>query len=569
MALSHDLHVRIKAELLAPGGPNTNPSDQWTDDQFSLMDKLEGFNLADCILQATIRGQERLVRTLMERRGPVPIVFGCDPRVPGAYTLNGECFGVRVEEHTFASNIKSPAALKSLLAMVVEFGMKGFIEPGESFPILMKRVETNSFLLKNNVSRFDGVMPELVDGLLGQPELAIALNHESARTSTPDAYQSMLCWASKDMVEQFPKDLAPLVPYQRVDGNSMGQWKSASGQPRNMDFTNIVVGVTPSKVCSNAVEYLHQTMSPRSSKYGFPDDRGRVLCETTADFLLQFPASDCSDENLKAAFDFTANYCPIDIMAAQAAVTCREKFGVVEIRHSFNSSFATHMNHNFDFLFEALKSDDPLHERVMGLMTKDQWSGLLGKATSVNPPSMVGLYQAFKLDNAGRSSKAFPHHFEILAQGGFKYAQNTKVFEDDRKFDEHNRNKDLNLEPSVIFPFSRKSISALGAVESVKETYRNCAKVNLWPDTSAAPLDVGHALQISARLSFKVMSTSKILALHSYFLNAGVEECAKAATKPSHWMTLTEIFSGDELQPYLKEMPGKARGRVLESGLGL
>lgn len=560
-----------KTELLNPEGPSNHESMPWTEVDYARMDMLEGFDLADCVIQATIRGQERLVRELMARRGPVPIVLEADPRIPGTYELNGRSFGFSISESTFAANIKSPAALKSLLAMIEEFGMKGLIEPDKSFPFLLKKVERNSILMRYNVSRFEGTLPELVDGVLGQPELAIALDYESSRTSTPNAYQPMLCWASEEMVLQFRKNLAPLIHYQDVEGHgSLAQWKESSGQPGNMDFANIIVGVAPSKACSEAFEYLNHTMTPMSSKLGFRDQRGRLLCETTAEFLLQFPARDCDEDNLKTAFDFTANYCPIDIMALQAKETCREKYGVEEFSYSLRVDPRTKMKTDFDLLFKALNRDHPLQGRVKDLMTKEQWVGLLGKASKVESASMLGLFQAFGIDNTGKSGSVFPHDLEILARGGFRYSSQAKVFEDPNKYDKHNKTKDLALEPSLHLPFSTKSISpATGEISMIKALYRDCAAVNLWAAPGAAPVDVAHALKMSARVSFEVLSTAKILALHSYLVNAGVESCAKAATAPSHWLTMAAVFSSDELQPYLKEMPAKARGRVLEAGMGL
>lgn len=574
MAISHDQYARIKAELLAPGGPNANPADPWTDSHFSLMDELEGFDLADCILQATIRGQERLVRTLMERRGPVPIVVGKRPNVAGRYTLNGRYMTSKADESMFAIGIRTPANLKSLLSMIVEFDMKGLIEAGQSFPLLLKSVERNSFLKKNNVSRFEGVLPELVDGVLGHPELALALMDESLRTSTPEAYKPMLCWASEDMVRQFPKNLSPLLPYQLVDGRPMPEWKLDSGKPKNMSFKYIVLGVSPSKACSEVVEYLHQTMTPMSAKLGFQHDRGRVLCETTADFLLQFQAGGCTDENLQAAFDFTANYCPIEIIAAQAVVTCRQDFGVVEVRRVPKPCFEIKMEFRFDHLFGALGHGHALRERVMDLMTRDQWSSLLKKARVVSTDSLVGLYQAFGIDNRGTLLDFSFGDFEVLVQGGYRFADGTKVYEHPAQ---HQRKKGQKAPIAVVhLEFTGPSLT-LAAVDTSHQdlhsfmvnVYKNVLKTNLWPANTPAPESIAGALEMASRILLGQNAPTKALALEAYLANAGLDACIEVVKTPSQWVALTQVFSGDELAPYLKIMPKKAKGRMLELGLGL
>jgi hypothetical protein len=60
-----------------------------------------------------------------------------------------------------------------------------------------------------------------------------------------------------------------------------------------------------------------------------------------------------------------------------------------------------------------------------------------------------------------------------------------------------------------------------------------------------------------------------LLALEAYLVNAGLDACLAVAKTPGQWITLTQVFSVDELKPYLKTMPAKARGRMLESALGL
>jgi hypothetical protein len=94
-------------------------------------------------------------------------------------------------------------------------------------------------------------------------------------------------------------------------------------------------------------------------------------------------------------------------------------------------------------------------------------------------------------------------------------------------------------------------------------------KANLWPIPGAAPAGVPQALKDSSRLSFEVLSNPKKLALYTYLQRAGVEACVEAASTPSQWMSIAQIFSCEDLQPYLKDMPKQARGKVLESGLGL
>jgi hypothetical protein len=65
------------------------------------MDMLEELDLAECILIATIQGRESLVRTLMDRGGPVRIVVKGSNRESMGYSLNGLAITFNIDELTF------------------------------------------------------------------------------------------------------------------------------------------------------------------------------------------------------------------------------------------------------------------------------------------------------------------------------------------------------------------------------------------------------------------------------------------------------------------------------------
>jgi hypothetical protein len=551
--------------------PEPVPSQAWSAEDLANMDTLEGADLPECILKATILGRERTVRTIMERRGRVPIVLEGNPQDEFEFKLNA--IPVELDYTEFAGNIRSPAALKSLFAMIAEFDMKGLVEPYTAYPLLLKSTDHNPFLLKYNVSAFSGVLPSLVDGVLGRPELAIALKSESSRTSTPDAYQPMLCWASEDMLTKFPDHLAALKPVQQIKGiGTLQQWKSASGQPGNMDFSSIELGLEATEACSDVVEYVQECMTPEESKFGFADEQGRRLCETTADFLLQFPALDCEEDNLKAAFSFAANYCPISIMSTQAVVACQSKFGFTQPRSKLMPDMKTTLERSFNFLFSALRDGQPLQKRVMDLMSKEQWVGLYHKAKSIDADSLVGLHQAFGLDNTGKSLDISIQDLEILASGGYRFVRKTEVFlgyNSSDRFDEWSEARNLFSAPCVVLPFHTPMFISFTGATAAQQVYRNILKVNLWPASGFAPKSIADALIKSSAISLEFLTNSTALSLHSYFSNAGVEACAESVTSPGHWEILTHVFSADELKPYLAEMPREARGLVLEAGLGL
>lgn len=544
----------------------------WADTDESAMDRLNEADLAHCVLVATIYGRERLVRDLVQRRGPVPIVITRHDDGEHDFRLNGQ--QVHHNFRYFGKQVNSPAALKSLLAMITEYGMKGLIEPGPSFPLLWHRLDENQQRSKIKALPFEGELPALLGGVLGQPELAVALHEESARTGMPEAYKPVLCWASEEMIRHFPQGLAPLRGVQEVEGHgTLSEWKAKSGTPESLEYGAVVVGVRPSERCTELAGFLCRDMSPTSARLGLEDNQGRVLCETTSDFLLSFPMSDCSEDNLVLATEFVKNYCPIEIMALQAAAICTRDFGHAPTTYFFRNEFITKMSEQFNPLFEALWDD----ERVQDLMTKDQWALLLKNAEFINAKSLLALYEVLGIDNSGASVTLDADDLLLLAEGGYRFADGTRAFEKDLDIRAHNRIRDLAVTPSVRIPerLSFVDPSVVGRIPSsamleyVLSVYKRIDKMNLWPIQDVRPIDLPHVLKMSARLDIDHIGNNKSMALHARMLNAGVEACAVAASSPTQWLKLTEVFTPEELKPFVKVMPAKAKGRLLEMGLGL
>ena len=546
----------------------------WERAEDSTIDKLSEADLAHCVLVATVRGREILVRDLIERRGHVPIVITRHDDGDHDFRLNGQ--SVDTNFRHFTNDIKSRESLKSLFTMIAEFGMKGLIEPGASFPLLWHRLDDNQLIHKLPPARFEGELPSLVSGVLGHPELAVVLHEESSESATPAAYSQILCWASEHMIRQFPQGLSPLRSVQSVEKQgSFKEWKARSGTPQSDQYGAIKVGVGRSACSSDWANFTFRDMGPASARLGLEDRQGRVLCETTTGFLLSFPTSSYSEANLRVANVFVKKYCPIEVMALQAAEACTRDFGHEKTTYQFQNHLTTRMSDKFDLLFTSLSSDD----RVKDLMTHEQWRLLLKHADFISAASLLALHQVLGIDNSGSSVTLDADDLLLLIEGGYRFADGTKVFTKDLDIHDHNRTQDLNAAPSVRlpdrlhFPDTSNTDSGIQShsedLAQMLSIFRGIDRMNLWPTQDIRPVDLGHALKMSSRLDMDHIGSYKAMAVHSKILNAGVEACAGVASSPAQWMKLTEVFTPDELKPYLKVMPSKAKGRLLELGLGL
>jgi len=129
----------------------------------------------------------------------------------------------------------------------------------------------------------------------------------------------------------------------------MARWMAGVSEADNLHFRTIVTGLKPAD-CVQYTNQLVKTMGPLSQIYGFADPQGRILCETTTDFLLSFQMAGVSESKMKAAQDFVKNYCPLDIMAIQAAEALPDLFTPMD----FNVDLVTFHTGSYKLLFPLL-----------------------------------------------------------------------------------------------------------------------------------------------------------------------------------------------------------------------
>jgi hypothetical protein len=599
-----DMDFDVVFEADAEAGPNwtekyrtlTNALVQrsmFTDPEFaSTVHGLDSNDLARCILQATLEGSEALARQLFELRGPVSIVYEKGRDEYDIATVNGAEFAF--SRFDKLKGIEHVPQLKSLYKMIKEFGMKGIIEPGDTFPLLCQ--DRIGFFNEGPSVTFKGELPFLDAGVLNMPELAIAMLDESHVSAMPAAYQPVLCWATPTMVKEFPVQLAPLTPFQDVVGHgSLAEWKNMTDDDWQMEFQSIVTGVRPSEQSTKIAGAVFSYMGPESTKLGFDDERGRVLCETTVNFLLSFETGPLEQDNVTAAKEFVDNYFPPEIISAQVTQECVDRFGHDVALREFSILMQQNHSGGFHDLFGLLAKDHPLRDRAMSMMPREMWHKLALKndGCQLIPASLVALYDAFGIDNTGMELTLYCGRIKDFLGKDFRFSDMTEVLEDSGEDEDYpggsdgysqdeseedvldDEQEELQKPTTVLLSYeSTDFVTTIGVSNDelhrqMLNGYKEMLKLNLWPATSLRPSDIGQALSMSNREGLGGSANKLVMSLKAYLMLAGVEACVKAATSPQHWKTLEIVFSSDELTPYLSQMPQSARGRLLENVMGL
>jgi hypothetical protein len=551
---------------------------QWSFDDLASMDLLNQEDLAECILCLTLKGNESLVRTLVERRGLVPVNVQTLETLPPTYLLNGKPVVLGVKFLNAIDRHKVDGQLNSLLDMIVEFGIKGLIDHGESYPLLLRNVYSNPIESVFDRSQFEGYLPELSEGVVSHPELAIALRDRSARAAAPEAYQPLLCWASEDMVRQFPENLMPLRVFQEVEGHgTLAQWKAQSGEPGNLDFDCISIGIEATDKNTVFASCLIESMAPEASKKGFSDINGRLLCETTTNFLLQFETSACSEKNIHAATKFVDTYCPVLIMAKKAAAFYQAQ-GIKVPYQGVPQIFVTDMRSNFDALINLMVAWDETSERVKTLITKDQWAHLAKRSqSSIEPACLHTLWKELGIDNTGLQLALDGEQVVYLAKNDYRFSSDTRVFENESSSNEYSENNGTSNTTSLLIEDNRVPYvpdyfdgrqDANLFVHAIV-VFKKILASNLWPTEEGRPKDLKEALLECNGLDLGNYECNRAMLLRAYLTEVGVDECAETVSRPNQWLMLTTVFGADELKPYLGIMPKAAKGRVLENSLGL
>jgi hypothetical protein len=567
----------LKYKLLKSFWRYDRPDDEEIERYRSIAHQLEPFDLHDCAFRAALMGNLKLLRLLHEEVGDVPVVYVNDHSFLAERTMNGLVCDLSAIDPL--ENIESLADFKELLRTIEAFGYKGLVEPGTTRPLLFENIHTNENLKSIEPERFSGELPYLENGVLRTPELAIALSKEGPKNMIADAYEPILCWASQEMASAFPENLAPLHPFQEIPGiGSMATFKADSDSINNSLYKKIVMGIRPSDGIKHAGA-LFKYMCPVAPLHGFDDLQGRILCETTVDFLLGFDIS-ASPHNAEVAQDFARTYCPYEIIATLVSDICVKAYGTFPGYHEFDLPFSTTHSGHFNGVFGLLAQGHPLRDRAREMMTPSQW-GLLfynAEGTKLSAQSIIAMQQTFGDDNLGLFLEVWHNDIPAYKAAGYKFSEDTKFFNNEKAFRSYLRecmscggtavyahlSSSLMLGDDLPSEMTRRDL-----LDIYTDRWIDVVRLGIWAHDTKPITTVRDAIKAAGRLEMDNSGNNRSMSVRAIMVDAGVDECASVCQSASDWIALTKVFSRNEIMPYLKEMPAMAKGRVLENDLGM
>jgi hypothetical protein len=125
----------------------------------------------------------------------------------------------------------------------------------------------------------------------------------------------------------------------------------------------------------------------------------------------------------------------------------------------------------------------------------------------------------------------------------------------------------FNLNYGTVLDFLGAGPKSELLSESIR-LHRMTQSMNLWSSFTSKPKSLAHALE---EMSYRTVEAGDTawLALSVYLVDQGIDACAKVASTPNQWLSITQIFPPEEVMPYLPKMPALAKGKFLESEMGL
>jgi hypothetical protein len=569
-------------------------------DASHLLDALTDRDLDESLLEAAIEGATDLVKALWARRGPRQMHYR---HVENQGFLND--LPVTIDPALALRLACEPGEVKAVFQLIHDIGITGLIEPGSHYPLLFC---SEQLFLHINIAReemFSGELPSLDNGVLRSPELAALLTEESKRSWSPQAYQPMLCWASEAMLAQYSDDLVPIHPLQRIyfenivsggavdEGGSsvlcesMAEFKAANRNPDQVSIKNIELGLEFSESSSIFSRMLPNYFFNSEMSLGFADPQSRVLCETRADFLMQFahiPSN--GPDNFSAAERFVKDYFPLDVVALQTLEVCVDQFDLpagigLKALDKSQAPCTRYYGNQFSSFIAMLDEGSVVREAMVQMLTLEQWKAFIIERQNgyLTASSLIAFRDLLGMSNEGLPLALHPDECHELHKANYSFVNGTAVFDQESRFERCLEEQSartcvypmFTMEMITSFLIDRQSsLVEEGAVlEEAKQLHRMLQEMSLWSSQEPAPKDVQEAMDKICEVNISSPDFRHGMALCAYLQAKGIEACVRAAKTPMHWHRITELFSAKETQPYLKRMPRDSRGRVLEGSLGL
>jgi hypothetical protein len=477
---------------------------------------------------AVIMGDVEIAEVLLKHRPDRQVVIDY-PDIRGTRIfLDGEECWFRNEHMRPISSVE----LKRLFTILDQAGLRDLLDHKRP----MIREGSFSFSKTSTESAdFNGSLPMLSDGIISQPELFLAFNAHKSQSPFGKVFAKIPCWIKDDEHESSEKVIKFEKIYDLICSSlTMDFTKISTLELQELDLHKRM-GAQLGLVCENnptltdlqktTAKVLLMEMLPIHLQCGFDTPPGYALAVVDTAYLSQFEVKGCTQENMAISTEFAGQFFPANVLF-NAYDQSTWGMGDRDIGlKSYNSSEI------FNYL-----SNDAMAHGLLRLIDKDVWKHLF-KACSDNlgAQGLMNAKEFFGFTNLDGELSVNLGDVQVLHAAGYKFEESGKRVRISSDLDERDEN------PEIVVKY---------------------IQMGGWPSTLPRPESMEEAISLAVR---KRSDPIYLLNLQA----VGAEACMEAASTPSQYKLVMELFSSAELTPHLKLLPKNLRGKYLEDVMGL
>ncbi|MHD0644249.1 hypothetical protein ACYPKM_01265 [Pseudomonas aeruginosa] len=549
---------------------------------------------------ATVGGDLDLARAIWDKRGEFQLSIIPNGVLPTV--IAGGYRGQWDEVMSTTAFYKKAACGRDLAELFALF-TKALGEPhelaGNPFDalLLQSRIYTAfDTCAEGNPDLLSSDLPSLADGEVTNPELALALRHKAESEPFGEIYDHMLCWATPAMVDQFPDQLTPYAltmigDFERLPAPAELAVDEADGirsehrQPMEaigkfsekfdfMNHTYIQPGrnaIDPSK--RYRLESVHiglglpskadplnslvaHALAPQSAREGFGGTRNRVLCRTTASFLLSLPSKGLDLGRLEGEEGLVRkleSYFPIGILQHLKA-----KESAFQLSWELDRKFTVESK-PVAGLVNKLVSQDAMDEciRVIGkdftkFLVLDGFKMSYSQNTLIEAMTLPAIQRTF-----GFGSSTFPRFFvkeseiDKLSAQGYRFDPGTEIYYSEGGI--ASDTVEQYLEPFKRLLRMAQGKLTINAVSTV---------IHDGPEAVVAGLTTlrTRVLKLDDLEAQLMVAQAQLL---------GFDALLQVSKTAGSWNALERVFGSDAVKPHFKDAPKQYKTKKMSRTLSL
>jgi hypothetical protein len=553
---------------------------------------------ARALFTACIHGDIKLAKDLWKKNGPFDITYQVGAN--GQHLINGQPVVDTTGAGHYLTNLNSAGQISELIEWLPGIGMGFMVGVDSDHALLLQTAKVKAPIehLVWQDEGFAGELPTLSNGLVSSPELLIVMGEKVGESVLPGGYQDVLCWVSKEHLEEFSGSVDPYdscqflqvkkvvpgrgqvlrdielidvteealadVSHHRIEDGYHSQSNA------EWDYNGLTLQTFPENYKEPRNSLVLGHFANEAIKQGFWGKPGHTLCRVGVGFLNQFPCGPVDQANLDIAKGFAKNHCPLDIMT-----TIAKGSGKRTALHRVSGARYSPRHTHISKFFKSFGDDSPLQPHFKQSVPMALFNYMKQEFCDVsfNADVILAVHQGLGLDNSGFAMNLGAKGLQKLVDAGFRFSDDTVCMpvyskgpsgeylnhrrEDTDTFVKFDPEKELELDSDILEGDDRRAMDDL---------YKHTAAANLWPGDMKGPTSLSDAMTRAFRK--KTYSVQRE-ALLGYIQLAGIDACAAEAKTPAHWALLKERFTRAQIDPYLKVMPREIRGKVIEDDLGL